>query len=168
MPARHADPTEQFQAVEALLTRWLKERRQVLGCFTELVVAQDYTGDRELLQKCQRELCQLLVDYVSAGHFEVFHELISEAESFADGSGSLAESIIPTIGDTTEVILAYEEKYTGDKDNWKGLKRDLTSLGEVLELRFVWEDRLIAGLHSRHRQLLPEPSAGDSPQGISG
>ena len=51
---------------------------------------------------------------------------------------------MPAIGDTTEVILAYEEKYGAGGHPTGSLKRDLSSLGEVLESRFVLEDRLIA------------------------
>ena len=107
----------------------------------------------------------LLVDYVSAGHFEVFHELIDEAESFADGSGELAGKLMPAIADTTEVIMAYEEKYSGAQGRQEKLKRDLSALGEALESRFVLEDQLIAGLHTRHRRLVANaPSTGQAPQ----
>jgi regulator of sigma D len=156
MPQKNSDPQQQFRSVEELLTRWLKERRELLGRYTEIVVAADSSGNGETLRPRQQALCELLVDYVSAGHFEVFNELLNEAESFADGSGSLAKQLIPAIGDTTEVILAYEEKY-GDCDGTEAkLKRDLSVLGEVLESRFVLEDRLIAGLHNRHRRHVEE------------
>jgi regulator of sigma D len=112
MPHRNSDPKQQFDAVEDLLTRWLKERRELLGKYTEIVVALDSSLDDEKLKQRQQGLCELLVDYVSAGHFEVFNELLNEAETFADGSGALAERLMPTIGDTTEVIMAYEEKYS--------------------------------------------------------
>ena len=148
------DPKTQFVAVEALLTRWLKERRDVLGRFTELVVAQDCTDDQDSLGHRQKALCELLVDYVSAGHFEVFHELLNEAQTFGDDAGPLVDTVIPAIVDTTEVILAYEEKYADANCGWEGIQRDLSSLGEVLESRFVLEDRLIAGLHNRHRRLV--------------
>jgi regulator of sigma D len=154
MPTRTSDPRQQFAAVEDLLTRWLKERRAVLGSYTEIVVTLDSDARHEALVKRQNALCELLVDYVSAGHFEVFHELINEAESFGDGSCELAEKLMPAIGDTTEVILAYEEKYGGGQDTAGKLKRDLSALGEVLESRFVLEDQLIAGLHNRHRRLV--------------
>ena len=156
MPHRSSDPQQQFNAVEELLTRWLKERRAVLGKYTEIVVTIDAVSDGSGLRQRQQDLCQLLVDYVSAGHFEVFHELINEAESFADGSGALAEKLMPAIGDTTEVIMAYEEKYSGEADYPDTLERDLSALGEVLESRFVLEDRLIAGLHNRHRRLVTD------------
>lgn len=150
----HSSPQEQFAAVEDLLTRWLKERRELLGRYTEIVVALDSAPQADKLMQRQKALCELLVDYVSAGHFEVFNELLNEAESFADGSEELAQQLIPDIGDTTEVILAYEEKYGSGEAYPQTLKRDLSSLGELLESRFVLEDRLIAGLHNRHRRLV--------------
>lgn len=163
MPRSNGNPNEQFQAVEELLTRWLKERRALLGRYTEIAVALDSDPDGETLSERQESLCELLVDYVSAGHFEVFHELLNEAEAFADGSGAIAGKLIPSIGDTTEVILAYEEKYNGSDNHADALKRDLSALGEVLESRFVMEDRLIAGLHNRHRRLVSNQAPGPSP-----
>ena len=154
MPNKRSDAKQQFQAVEDLLTRWLKERRALLGKYTEIVVTLDSRPDHEVLERRQKALCELLVDYVSAGHFEVFHELINEAESFGDDSCALAEKLMPAIVDTTEVILAYEEKYGDGQGKLVKLKRDLSALGEVLESRFVLEDRLIAGLHNRHRRLV--------------
>jgi regulator of sigma D len=108
----------------------------------------------------------LLVDYTSAGHFEVFHELVAEAEAFDDGGCELAAELMPEIGDTTEIILAYDEKY-GDGTEIEGkLKRDLSSLGEILESRFVLEDRLIAGLHTAHRRRVADQRpATPSPDG---
>jgi regulator of sigma D len=147
-----SDKKLQFQAVEELLARWLKERRSLLGTYTELAVSLQGELDKPALESSQQELCQLLVDYISAGHFEVYHELVNEAESFDDGSCIIAERLMPSIGDTTEVIMAYEEKYSGESAEGPELERDLSSLGEILETRFVMEDQLIAGLHGRHRR----------------
>lgn len=148
------EPLQQFAAVEELLTRWLQVRRTLLGKYTELAVTTRAAVNAEQLARQQREFCGLLVDYVSAGHFEVYLELIEEAESFADGSGGLAGEIMPSIGNTTEFILAYDEKYTGRDGGSARLERDLCALGEVLESRFALEDRLIAGLHNSHRRQL--------------
>jgi len=154
MPNRKDNPQQQFAAVEDLLTRWLRERRELLGKYTQIAVTLDTDSDSIRLTEAQRALCAVLVDYVSAGHFEVYHELLSEAETFADGSGALAAQLMPAIGDTTEVILAYEEKYGSGDAYPETLQRDLSALGEVLESRFELEDRLIAGLHNRHRRLV--------------
>ena len=152
MPNQNSDPKQQFEAIEAMLTRWLKERRAVLGKYTEIVVTLDSRLDDEVLAARQKALCELLMDYVSAGHFEVFAELINEAERSGDGHCELAEKLMPAIGDTTEVILAYEEKYGNAQGRPEKLRRDLSALGELLESRFLLEDQLIAGLHNRHRR----------------
>ena len=152
MPISKGTPRAQFEEVETLLTHWLKERRDVLSRYTEVVVTTNSALAGSELEEKQRALCALIVDYVGAGHFEIFHELIAEAEVFADGSGKLAQNVMPAIADTTEVILAYDEKYNAGANSPETLERDLSALGEALESRFMLEDRLIAGLHNTHRQ----------------
>ncbi|MFT6288835.1 MAG: regulator of sigma D [Alcanivorax sp.] len=145
--------------VDGLLTRWLRERRSLLTSYTEIVVTLDSEPSLGTLEKRQVDLCGRLVDYVSAGHFEVFHELIDEAEVFTDGSDKLAATVMPAIADTTEVIMAYQEKYSSDDDMSQDiLERDLSVLGELLESRFVLEDQLIAGLHNSHRRRVERPA----------
>jgi regulator of sigma D len=158
MPNRQKNPRAQFEAVDELLRRWLRERRELLARYTEIVATVDIVQDADALAARQARLCQVLVDYVSAGHFELFHELFNEAEAFADGSGKLAEKLMPAIGDTTEVILAYEEKYAGTVNRVETLPRDLSALGEILETRFELEDQLIAGLHYSHQAQIQAPA----------
>ena len=76
------------------------------------------------------------------------------SEAFADGSGKVASDIIPQIGDTTEVILGFDEKYPLPEGEHGDYKADLSLLGEVLESRFELEDGLIAGLHKAHATLV--------------
>jgi len=153
MPISNNNPKKQFAAVEELLKAWLGERNDVLAKYTEIaLLVADGTQHAEALENPQKDLCALLVDYISAGHFEVFHQLIAEAEAFADGTEKLAANLMPAIADTTEIILAYEEKYSGGPNEPETLERDLSVLGESLESRFLLEDQLIAGLHNTHRQ----------------
>jgi regulator of sigma D len=145
------DNKARWNAVEELLQKWLRERREILVNYALLASRfNDHAGVQEQQEDTLRELCQLLVDYVSVGHFEVFHELLLEAEAFADGSNTLARDIIPSIGDTTEVILGFEEKYPLTQASHSGYADDLSLLGEILERRFELEDRLIVGLHQTH------------------
>ena len=144
------DSRETWRAVESLLQAWLKERRDLLVKYTAIAATLDRSATTESVNSGIERLCQLLVDYVSAGHFEVFYALQREAESFKDGSEAIAAEIIPQIGDTTEVILGFEEKYPAE--DIKTLEADLSLLGEVLESRFGLEDRLIAGLHRSHAE----------------
>ena len=154
MPRTNHNPADHFRAVERMLTDWLRERRSLLACYTSLAVAIDDSPESSLLTQRQRALCELLVDYLSAGHFEVFAALLLEAAIFGDDDTTLSANLMPDIADTTEVIMAYEEKY-GDGETYPDtLRRDLSALGEILESRFVMEDRLIASLHNKHRRQL--------------
>ncbi|MCX2979508.1 Rsd/AlgQ family anti-sigma factor [Halieaceae bacterium IMCC14734] len=151
MQESFTDNKARWGAVEVLLQKWLRERREILVNYALLAARfSENTAAQEEQQDTLRELCQLLVDYVSVGHFEVFHELLCEAEAFADGSNKLASDIIPSIGDTTEVILGFEEKYALMEPSRGGYTEDLSLLGEILERRFELEDRLIVGLHQTH------------------
>lgn len=142
----YTDKKEHWNAVEKLLQRWLKERRDILVTYTALAShpqAQEETGRLQAL-------CELLVDYTSVGHFEVFYELIREAEAFGDDSENMALGLISRIGDTTEIILGFDEKYPLTSGQEGDFSADLSLLGEVLETRFELEDQLIAGLHRIH------------------
>jgi len=145
------DNKERWQAVDGLLQGWLKERRELLVKYAAIAATLDRDGDNSTIDGGLERLCQLLVDYVSVGHFEVFYALIREAEAFADGSEELANAIIPSIGDTTEVILGFDEKYPSADHSH--LDVDLSLLGEVLESRFQLEDQLISVLHFSHANL---------------
>lgn len=144
------DNRERWQAVEKLLQGWLKERRDVLVKYTALAATMDRESADSIIDPGLQRLCEILVDYSSAGHFEIFYELIREAEAFGDDSGKTAAELIPQIGDTTEIILGFDEKYSDGKSHLADVGNDLSLLGEVLESRFELEDRLIAALHGSH------------------
>ena len=73
------------------------------------------------------------------------------AASFYLMSASLAAGTFELSDPANEI---YEEKYGAGDSHKDTVERDLSALGEVLESRFVLEDRLIAGLHQRHRRLV--------------
>ena len=59
-----------------------------------------------------RHFCELMVDYISAGHFEVYDHLIQEAEEFNDGKGlDVARRLYPQVSKTTEVALAFNDSF---------------------------------------------------------
>ena len=49
MPGRGNSRKQQFAAVEELLTHWLRERRQLLGTYTEIVVSLNGAIDTAVL-----------------------------------------------------------------------------------------------------------------------
>ncbi|WP_375055894.1 sigma D regulator [Zobellella sp. DQSA1] len=93
------------------------------------------------------EFCGQLVDYVSAGHFEIYDYVVTAYEAAQGNARLLAERIYPRIKQNTDEALNFHDKYTqADEDNLLELDQELSHLGEVLEERFELEDRLVSAI----------------------
>lgn len=145
---------ERWGGVNQTIDRWLEERQEMLVRYCALSgrgTNSDAAAGRE--EKLRR-LCQILVDYVSAGHFEIYDKLIKEAREFEDKAAlKEAGELISVIDKTTEKVLDFNDKYL-ETDDLTALEADLSSLGETLETRFGAEDRMIAVLHTSHKDLV--------------
>jgi regulator of sigma D len=151
---------ERWTGVDKLIERWLAERQALLVQFCALSdLHEESPATTQVHQKLQN-FCQILVDYVSAGHFEVYYELLREAEAFDDGSAELAKSLLPSLSANTQTALEFNDQY-GNVEAGKVLKcltQNLSTLGEVLESRFELEDRLTEVMHKAHRKQLEVPA----------
>ncbi len=145
---------ERWGGVSDLIDRWLKERQELLVHYCELSGTTDFS-QTELLQSKFVRLCEVLVDYVSAGHFEIYEQLVREAREFNDGGLELAAKVYPRITETTETALNFNDKLNGQalsENEVRELYEQLSDLGETLESRFEMEDFLIEHLHNAHAE----------------
>jgi regulator of sigma D len=143
---------ERWGGVSELIDRWLKERQELLVHYCDLSGENDFAQTEALREKFVR-LCEVLVDYVSTGHFEIYEQLVSEAREFNDGGLELAAKVYPRIEQTTEVALNFNDRLDGrelSEEDVKELFGELSKLGETLETRFEMEDFLIEHLHNAH------------------
>lgn len=152
---------ERWGGVHQLIDRWLDERRELLVQFIELKEACD--ADLEAVTKARIDgFSELLMDYISAGHFEVYPQLKAEAEAFEDASAlTLAERLLERLGMSTELVLAFDEDYASPVRCQHYLKRLpawLDRLAKGLTERFSLEDQLIARLHAAHAPQHRAPS----------
>lgn len=141
---------ERWGGVNNKIDRWLRERQQLLVGYCALSDSPGADNTAENLQ----QTCQILVDYISAGHFEIYDNLINEGKNFAnDNALKEAQELYASIDSTTEKILDFNDKYL-ETDDLNTLAEDLSRLGEVLATRFEAEDRMIEVLHTAHKELL--------------
>lgn len=142
---------ERWGGVSEIIDRWLQSRQSLLVRFCALSEKKELAdGDGETEENL-RLLCQQLVDYVSAGHFEVYDQLIREGREFDDQQGlQQARALYREIDATTDVAVDFNDKYQ-ETDDLATLATDLSQLGEALETRFSAEDRMIATLHTAHK-----------------
>ena len=142
--------------IDKVIEKWLHERQEMILLYCAIDGLKEYTPQETPISVKIQAFCQVLVDYVSAGHFEVYDQLMKEAEQFADEGIEIAKKLYPQIHSTTETALAFNDKYDTEEhcdEQLGSLARDLSALGEQLETRFDLEDLLIEKLHNNHREI---------------
>lgn len=140
---------ERWGGVHQLIDRWLQERHELVSAYGGLCDQPQGPAFGEDVQR----FCEILLDYVSAGHFEVYEQLTVEAKAFGDQRGlELAKQIYPRIEAITEVALAFNDRCdNGDCRDAASLNGELKRLGQLLHERFELEDCLIEVLHNAHQ-----------------
>jgi regulator of sigma D len=125
----------------------LEERAQLLAL---LIQVSNLDGshlepqDEELLE----EFCQVVTDYVAAGHFGLYQR-IAEGRERRQEVADLASNIYPQIEKSTQQVLEFSEKYSAGNNSHHGsLAEDLSRLGEILAGRIELEDKLISAILS--------------------
>lgn len=147
---------EHWGGVSEIIDRWLEERREMLVKYCELSEINDFDGANNRHGSMVQSFCEVLVDYVSAGHFEVYEQLANEGKAFNDTEGlKQGANLMNDIEATTEVVLDFNDKYLAT-DDLQTLAADLSSLGETLAQRFEAEDQMIGVLHDAHLEKLAE------------
>ncbi|MBY6187767.1 sigma D regulator [Marinobacter hydrocarbonoclasticus] len=139
-----------------LIDHWLESRRQLLIHYCQLAGLPPYEGNKgELPEEAHiQQFCNLLVDYVSEGHFEVYDQVVSACEKNGEQSKTLAQTLFPKIAGSTDAALDFNDKYTNgvSDDIMMELDQDLSHLGQKMEERFGFEDRLLEALFQRHSE----------------
>lgn len=139
-------PPRRRRASKEQVGRLLAEREQMLLLMCGLNDMLGSETDPQPGQKLQ-DFCQILMDYIAAGHFGLYQRIISDTERRQEVT-HLAAEIYPEIDEATRIALAFNERYqdTGRLDGSETLSRDLSQLGEVLAARIELEDELIAAM----------------------
>ncbi len=130
-----------------MVRKLLAERTEMFVLYCRLAGLTPYQGKpvknngvHELLQ----EFCQVLVDYIAAGHFSVYERIISGTERRKEVVDMAAE-FYPRIAETTETALAFNDQYdTDERFELSGSFHEaLSHLGEQLAARIELEDKLL-------------------------
>ena len=136
---------------QELIQHMLKERNQLLSLLLQ-VSSDSSTDNSSQLETDLEEFIQVLVDYIAAAHFGLYERIV-EGKERRKAVSDLAMEIYPRIEQSTQIVLAFDEKYNPEnKDRTiDHFPEDVSMLGEELTTRIELEDRLI--------KLLIEPKA---------
>jgi regulator of sigma D len=150
---------EHWGGVSDIVDRWLEERRELLVKYCDLIEIHDFDSANRAHGHKLQSFCEVMVDYVSVGHFEVYEQLAKEAKAFSDSAGLKAGAdLVDKIQPSTESVLDFNDKYL-ETDDLDSLAKDLSVIGEALEQRFESEDKMIEVLHNAHLEQLQKSSS---------
>ncbi|MDD2770119.1 MAG: Rsd/AlgQ family anti-sigma factor [Methylococcus sp.] len=137
---------EHQQPIGDLVKELLDERRQVWLAYSELGGLKPFAPSLSLESRL-RGFCQILIDYISLGHFGLYRRVTNGTEVRANAA-EVADAIYPGIAEATDAAMAFNDKYERMPAEFfcEELEDDLSRLGERLALRGELEDRLIASL----------------------
>ncbi len=145
---------QQWGGSHSLIDNWLAERQQLLVNYCKLAGMSPYdSNDHALPAKADiQAFCQILMDYVSAGHFEVYDSIVKDCERNGPEGLALAKALYPRISETTDTALDFNDQYAevNEQDLLADFDTHLSRLGEALELRFELEDELIHNVYEKH------------------
>ena len=132
---------------EERVERGLQERQSLIVEFCALSGVHELSQNDAPSNLRLQHFCQLLVDYMSACHFEVYYEVIREAEAFQDGSAHLAKALMPEISKSTQASMDFNDRYTSAEGDLSNLPTSFSTLAENMAARFALEDKLINNMH---------------------
>ena len=143
-------PEDHHHRVEALVKRWLEERRSLIVLMMALGDDGLRHADQIPLPERVQAFCEVLMDYVSAGYFEVYDELLAEGETHGKRVQAEGQALLQRLQPTLDAIIRFNDLYEDpeDKEVLADLPHELSELGLALEGRFEIEDHMIALLHS--------------------
>jgi len=154
MLTRSAEAITKWKGFDEAIDRWLEERHELIVQLTDFAADHDFDNPTPEVEEKLARFIALLIDYVSAGHFEFYEQLLAEGREFEDQEAlESSEVLLETIDGSTQQALDFHEKYE-HLDDLAQCSADISGLAEALVVRFDAEDQLINTLHRDHlRQL---------------
>jgi regulator of sigma D len=139
---------ERRYAAKTKLHALMESRTETLALFNQLAGFRPFKPDHEV-QMALQEFCEALVDYTASAHFQLYR-FIDEGTERRTKVLKIAEQVYPNIAETTQQILDFNEKYDCEEhcNDLTKLDSDMSSLGEILADRILYEDQVIAAISS--------------------
>jgi len=142
MPVATPINTERRQQSYELIAKLQNERQEVLSLYCNFAELKPFSAN-DAVKSLLTQFSQILVDYVSLGHFGVYERLLAGTERRSRVL-SVAKEIYPEFSATTDAAISFNDKYDNvERINvFEDLEQDLSALGENLAKRIDLEDRL--------------------------
>lgn len=133
---------ERRQQIQHMVTELQQERHEVWSLYCQIAELKPFNGNMDV-KLLLKKFAEILVDYVSLGHFAIYERLLSGTER-RDSVLTHARAYYPEYSNTTDSVVSFNDQYDHSKRNFdiSNLEQDLSKLGESLAKRMEIEDQL--------------------------
>ncbi|MFZ2168275.1 MAG: Rsd/AlgQ family anti-sigma factor [Methylococcaceae bacterium] len=134
--------TERRQQTCKLIADLQKERQEVWSLYCHVAELKPFSAN-DTVKNLLTRFSQLLVDYLSLGHFGVYERLLAGTER-RQRVLTAAKEIYPEFTSITDAAISFNDKYENieELNSFDELEQDLSALGERLAKRIDLEDQL--------------------------
>ena len=124
----------------------LEQRNKVWSLYCSVAGMAPFQPEKSI-EDLLEEFCEMLVDYISLGHFGVYQRIIDGKER-RKRIVDVAEKLYPKIVLATESVLKFNDRYEKVTPAMilNNLADDLSVVGEQLATRIELEDELIESM----------------------
>ncbi len=146
MPAVITEDQERRSQSQQLVDELQAERKQLWALFCQIAEMKPFDEIDEVTPVLM-QFSEILVDYVSLGHFGLFERALSGNERRSNILQTVKQ-IYPSYSQTTDSVIAFNDCYDDSKKvrDLKDLEKNLSQLGEELAKRMELEDQVCAVL----------------------
>lgn len=133
---------ERRQQAQHLVTELQQERHEVWSLYCQIAELKPFNGNTDI-KLILKQFAEMLVDYVSLGHFGIYDRLLAGTER-RESVLNNANAYYPEYSQTTEDVVSFNDRYDPDRKtlDLTDLEADLSRLGESLAKRMEIEDNL--------------------------
>lgn len=154
-------PSGLWLQMQSRISQWLSTRQELIILFCSVDGRRNEDPNNNGIHKKLNYLCQVLIDYVTSGHFDIYVKLVQGSESlgeidpeFKEQQKQIVRLAMPLIDESTEIALAFNDKYADalvDTEDMPALSKELNDLGLIMVKRFDVEDDLIEAFHTAYK-----------------
>lgn len=143
---KHETTRKRIGGYSEIIDYWLELRQVLLVEYSTLAGLKNTNKNSLPTEEELNRFCQVLVDYISAGHFRIYNMIMERWKATGFSTNGEIDALYHGIVETTNPLLTFNDKYCAfviNEDNFAYFDQDISRVGEIMALRFEKEDLLI-------------------------